>query len=111
MSDATVVERPIAASNDLTARWVRSADERGLLASGACVWPLLAYLAAGADGAARNELEGAIGLPAPEALAAASAVIETVDRTRGASAAVGIWIADDVVLDQSWLSGVAETSI
>lgn len=56
----------VLASNALTARWVAVAGRhRGdFVLSGAAVWPLLAALAAGAEGDARDELEHASGVPA-----------------------------------------------
>ena len=66
-----VVVRPgVAASNELTRRWVDaiSTSPGNFVLSGAAVWPLLAVLALGSEGAVREELEGALGLPADAAL-------------------------------------------
>lgn len=57
----TTVERTVDAVNRLTARWADAATG-GTVFSAAGVWPLLAFLADGAWGAARAELADAVGM-------------------------------------------------
>ncbi|NDZ89307.1 proteinase inhibitor I4 serpin, partial [Streptomyces sp. SID10115] len=53
----------VRAVNDLTAKWAATASaDRGTVFSAPGVWPLLAFLADGATGAARAELSEAVGL-------------------------------------------------
>lgn len=56
-----VTNATIRAVNGLTARWAGQASG-GTVFSAAGVWPLLAFLADGAGGAARAELAEAVGL-------------------------------------------------
>jgi len=72
--------------------------------SGAAMWPLLAFLAAAADGPARGELEHAIGLPPDRAMACANDVIEVVNRAAGAHGAIGLWVHRDLPLRTAWAS-------
>lgn len=65
-----VATTTIRAVNGLTARWA-GVSEDGTVFSAAGVWPLLAHLANGAEGAARAELAEALGLPAGQARDAA----------------------------------------
>jgi len=96
----------VSASNALTARWVEQVGESraDFVLSGAAVWPLLAFLAAAADGPARGELEQAAGIPADRALACANDVIEVVDRAAGAHGAIGLWVHHDLPLRMAWAS-------
>jgi serine protease inhibitor len=98
----------VVASNALTARWVEAAGQhRGQFAvSGAGVWPLLAALAAGAEGPARAELEHAVGLAGDRALAAAADVIGAIDRAAGAKGALGLWLREDIRLRADWASAL-----
>lgn len=102
----------VLASNALTARWIAVAGRhRGDFAlSGAAVWPLLAALAAGAEGDARDELERASGVPAEGALAAAVEVIGGIDRAAGAQAAIGLWLRDGISLRPAWTSALPEST-
>src|SRR5262245_37702474 len=62
--------------NELTTRWAaRVLNGASTVFSGAAVWPLLAYLAAAADGAARRELAEAVGLDGDEAATTARAFL------------------------------------
>lgn len=74
--------------------------------SGAAVWPLLAALAAGAEGPARRELEHAVGLPAERALAAAAEVVGVIDHAVASHGAIGLWVREDVPLRMAWASAL-----
>lgn len=102
----------VLASNALTARWIAVAGRhRGDFAlSGAVVWPLLAALAAGAEGDARDELEHASGVPAEGALAAAVEVIGGIDRAGGAQAAIGLWLREGIPLRSDWTLALPEST-
>lgn len=86
--------------NELTARWAAAlgSGESSVL-SGACVWPLLACLAAAADGPGRGELSRAVG-------ADVTAVPGVLQALRGPAvrAAVGLWTARTLPLRPSWLA-------
>jgi serpin (serine protease inhibitor) len=109
MVDASLA---VLASNALTARWVEVAGrDRGDFAlSGAAVWPLLAALAAGAEGDARDELEHASGVSADGALAAAVEVIGGIDRAGGAHAAIGLWLREGIPLRSDWTAALPEST-
>jgi len=102
--DTSVLSPGVLASNALTARWVEAAGGRRgqLVVSGAAVWPLLAALAAGAEGRAREELERAVGMPADGALAAMGDVLGVIDRGAGTHGAIGLWVREDVPLRTGW---------
>jgi serine protease inhibitor len=103
--ESTHVLNPgVVASNVLTARWAGAAGGRGgqLVLSGAAVWPLLAALAAGAEGQARKELGRALGIPAASALAAMRDVLGAIDRGTGVHPALGLWLSKDVHLHSAW---------
>ncbi len=98
----------VLASNALTGRWVEAAGRRrgDFALSGAAVWPLLAALAAGAAGEARAELERAIGMPAEDAMRAASDVIAAINRAGGAHAAIGLWVRETCPLRADWVEAL-----
>src|ERR1700730_5891693 len=98
----------VLASNALTARWVEVAGQHpgDFALSGAAVWPLLAALAAGASGEARTELERAIGMPAEDALVAATDTIATIHRAVGAQAAIGLWVRAGFPLLADWVEAL-----
>lgn len=73
----------VGASNAPTARWAKTSVEPGFVMSGASVWPLLALLAGGTAGADLAELESALGIPGSQAMDAASAALEGMDRAAG----------------------------
>ncbi|WP_434976024.1 hypothetical protein [Streptomyces hydrogenans] len=75
--------------NRLSGRWASAlpAGPGGTVFSAACVWPLPAFLADGAAGPARDELEDALGVRADGALA--------VHRTSRLVLSAG-WVADPV---------------
>src|SRR3984893_3321976 len=105
MVDASLA---VLASNALTARWVEVAGRHpgDFALSGAAVWPLLAALAAGASAEARAELERAIGMPAEDALAAATNMIATIHRAVGAQAAIGLWVRAGFPLLADWVEAL-----
>lgn len=98
----------VLASNALTARWAELVGGRreDFTLSGAAVWPLLAALAAGAEGPARAELEHAVGLPADRALAAAADVVGVIEHAAAAHGALGLWVREDVPLRTAWASAL-----
>ncbi|MEU7577934.1 serpin family protein [Streptomyces sp. NPDC041068] len=99
----TVVE----AVNGLTSRWAATfSPDRGTVFSAPGVWPLLAFLADGAGGAARTELADAVGLRADEAAGGARELLARVAAVRGVDAAVGLWTRRTLTLRDAWLDGV-----
>ncbi|MCX5248692.1 proteinase inhibitor I4 serpin [Streptomyces sp. NBC_00201] len=93
----------VRAVNALTARWAAAAD-RGTVFSAAGVWPLLAFLADGAGGAARAELEGAVGVPAGQAAFAARELLGVMGSVPGLDSALGLWTDRALELQEAWLS-------
>ncbi|MFB8759525.1 serpin family protein [Streptomyces sp. NPDC059852] len=97
----------VRAVNGLTARWARTAGaDGGTVFSAAGVWPLLAFLADGADGPARAELADAVGLHADEAAGAARELLDALDGMRGLERAVGLWTERTLELRERWAAGV-----
>lgn len=100
-------EEAIRSVNDLTADWARLAvgpgEGRGTVFSAAAVWPLLALLAAGADGPARSELRAVLGLPgAADAAERGRRMVEVLRAADGVDAAVGLWTRRDVPIRPVW---------
>ncbi|MEV5430117.1 serpin family protein [Streptomyces sp. NPDC052701] len=95
----------VRAVNGLTARWAADVA-RGTVFSAAGVWPLLAFLADGAQGAARRELAQAVGLPADRAAAAAREVLAATGAMRGLDAALGLWTKRTLELREAWRAGL-----
>ncbi|MFF4251543.1 serpin family protein [Streptomyces sp. NPDC001663] len=95
----------IKAVNGLTARWAGAIDG-GTVFSAAGVWPLLAFLADGAGGAARAELEEAVGLPAGQAASAARELLGAMGRMRGLDCALGLWTKRTLELREAWEAGL-----
>ncbi|WP_327117889.1 hypothetical protein OHB12_08850 [Nocardia sp. NBC_01730] len=93
----------VGAVNELTARWCAVAGDDDFVVSGAGVWPLLALLAAAADGPARSELEAAVGVSADAAHAAALRTLDILADAVDVSATLGIWIRRDLPLHDDWL--------
>lgn len=100
-----VTKATIRAVNDLTARWA-GASEAGTVFSAAGVWPLLAFLADGAGGAARDELADAVGLAADESAAAARELLGAMGRMRGLDSALGLWTKRTLELRERWEAGL-----
>ncbi|MEV6753728.1 serpin family protein [Streptomyces sp. NPDC051214] len=93
----------VRAVNRLTARWADTAPAHsGTVFSAAGVWPLLAFLAAGAHGEARSELTEAVGLPADHAAGAGRHMLASVDAMRGVDAAIGLWTKRTLELREQW---------
>jgi hypothetical protein len=90
-------------SNQLTARWAAAVAEGQTTAvSGAAVWPLLAYLAAAADGQGRAELETAVELDGTHAQQAAGELLAALGRSPAVRSAIGIWAARQVEPSDWW---------
>ncbi|MFD7631700.1 serpin family protein [Streptomyces sp. NPDC059851] len=102
----------IRAVNRLTGRWAEAAvapDGRtGTVLTAAGVWPLLALLADGADGPAREELAGALGIPADRASAASRELLTALGRIPDLEAATGLWARADLPLDPDWAARLPE---
>ncbi|WP_327317621.1 serpin family protein [Streptomyces sp. NBC_01235] len=103
-----ITNATIRAVNGLTARWagVVDGDGRGSVFSAAGVWPLLAFLADGASGPAREELAVALGVPAGEAAAAGRELLATMASMRGLDTALGLWTRRTLELREAWEAGL-----
>ncbi|MEV0525564.1 serpin family protein [Streptomyces sp. NPDC050439] len=100
MGTSAVTARAV---NRLTARWADTVPAHsGTVFSAAGVWPLLAFLAAGAHGGARSELTDAVGLPADHAAGAGRHMLASVDAMRGVDAAIGMWTRRTLELREQW---------
>ncbi|MFJ8039912.1 serpin family protein [Kitasatospora sp. NPDC096147] len=101
----------VRAVNALTARWAEvERGAPGTVLSGLGVWPLLAFLATGAEGRVRAGLERAVGAPAGRGAQQARELIALLKGTEGVGAAVGLWTAEDLVLGAEWLAGLPADS-
>lgn len=100
-----ITNRTVRAVNGLTARWAGTMSG-GTVFSAAGVWPLLAFLADGAGGAARAELADAVGLPAGEAAAAGRELLGALRATRGLDPALGLWTARTLEPREEWEAGL-----
>ncbi|GAA3975465.1 serpin family protein [Streptomyces plumbiresistens] len=96
-----VTNTTIRAANALTARWAGSA-EGGTVFSAPGVWPLLAFLADGATGAARAEIAQALGVPAGETAAAGRELLAAMAHIRGLDTAVGLWTERTLEPREEW---------
>ncbi|MGV9643418.1 serpin family protein [Streptomyces sp. NPDC003514] len=97
----------VRAVNRLTVRWARTAGAGGgTVLSAAGVWPLLAFLADGAEGPARAELADAVGLDAVDAAGAARELLDGLGGMRGLERAVGLWTERTLELRERWAAGV-----
>lgn len=96
----------VGAANELTARWVEVVSGSGddVVLSGVGVWVLLALLAAGAGGRARDELEWVVGSRGEDALAEARRVLHLLDGSPSVRAALGVWAK--AALDPEWAAGL-----
>ncbi|MFF5575999.1 serpin family protein [Streptomyces luteogriseus] len=95
----------VRAVNGLTARWA-GVSQDGTVFSAAGVWPLLAHLADGAEGAARAELAETLGLPAGQATDAARELLAAMGAMRGLDTALGLWTKRTLELRQEWEAGL-----
>jgi serine protease inhibitor len=91
--------------NGLTARWA-GVSSGGTVFSAAGVWPLLAFLADGAQGAARAELARALGVPAEQAAAAARELLAGLADERALDCALGLWTRRTLELREEWETGL-----
>lgn len=98
----------VRAVNALTARWAAALPNRGTAFTAAGVWPLLALLANGATGAARQELADAIGVPADRAAAEACSLLATIGAMRGVRSALGLWTHETLPLEPTWLAALPD---
>ncbi|ANP49225.1 serpin family protein [Streptomyces griseochromogenes] len=96
----------VRAVNGLTARWAAHTAPDGTAFSAAGVWPLLAFLADGATGAARAELAEALGVPADRAAAAARELLSALEPVSGLDAALGLWTHHTLQLREEWRAGL-----
>ncbi|MCT9137886.1 serpin family protein [Streptomyces violarus] len=96
-----VTATTVRAVNGLTSRWA-GASEDCTAFSAAGVWPLLAHLADGAEGAARAELAETLGLPAGQATDAARELLATMGAMRGLDTALGLWTKPTLKLRAKW---------
>ncbi|KUN84736.1 proteinase inhibitor I4 serpin [Streptomyces griseoruber] len=95
------------AVNALAARWAGEVRADGnSVFSAAGVWPLLAFLTDGAEGAAREELADALGLAADQAAGAARELLGLLECAEGVEAALGLWTARTVELEEAWAAGL-----
>jgi len=93
--------------NDLAARWSADLfDGRTLALSAPALWPLLAALAAGADGDVRDRLAAAIGADATGAGEQAGRLMDLLNSSPVVRAAFSVWSRPELVLDPCWLDGL-----
>ncbi|MFC7897982.1 serpin family protein [Streptomyces sp. NPDC057381] len=95
----------VRAVNGLTARWAAGTGG-GTVFSAVGVWPLLALLADGSAGAARSELEEAVGVPAGRAAPAARELLTGLGSVRGLESALGLWTKRTLELRERWEAGL-----
>jgi hypothetical protein len=100
----------IKAVNDLTARWAYAWDGGSTVMSALGVWPLLAMLADPAEGAARDELAGAVGLPAEEGLDSARSLLNLLEGRSGLGLALGLWTRSDLAVREQWTTRLPDTA-
>ncbi|MBX9362277.1 serpin family protein [Streptomyces sp. WAC04114] len=100
-----VATSTVRAVNELTAQWA-DVSESGTVFSAPGVWPLLAHLAAGADGVARGELAEALGVPARQAADAARELFAAMGAMRGLDTALGLWTQRTLELKEEWEAGL-----
>ncbi|MFD8716596.1 serpin family protein [Streptomyces sp. NPDC059629] len=95
----------VRAVNALTARWARQ-TRRGTVFSAAGVWTLLAFLADGATGPARDELARAVGMQADQAAAGARELFIGLDSMSGVESALGLWTDRALEVREQWAAGL-----
>ncbi|WAZ23905.1 proteinase inhibitor I4 serpin [Streptomyces cinnabarinus] len=97
----------IRAANGLTGRWA-GAVEGGTVFSAVGVWPLLALLADGAAELTREELTGALGIPADRAAGAARELLGSLDGMDGLDSALGLWMQATLQPRPEWVAGLPQ---
>ncbi|MET9542878.1 serpin family protein [Streptomyces sp. NPDC006553] len=127
----TIPAATVRAVNRLTARWAHATASAaaadaphtiapappdvdapaGTVLSAAGLWPLLGFLADGAAGPTRAELEEALGLRAAEAAGAARGLLAALSAIPGSAAAVGLWTRHDMKVREEWRAGLPETAL
>ena len=101
MGTADVVE----ASNELAARWAQCAvGASSTVFSSLGVWPLLALLADAADDSSRSALEQSIGMPAADAAAGVSHLLNVLEQSTSARGAMALWASEEIILRGEWAS-------
>ncbi|MFG2939945.1 serpin family protein [Streptomyces sp. NPDC048282] len=95
----------VSAVNALTARWARQ-TRQGTVFSATGVWPLLAFLADGAGGPARDELTRAVGMQADQAVAGARELLAGLDAMSGVESALGLWTDRALEVREPWAAGL-----
>ncbi|GGL77438.1 hypothetical protein GCM10010129_21430 [Streptomyces fumigatiscleroticus] len=95
----------VRAVNALTARWADTVSD-GTVFSAAGVWPLLAFLADGAAGPAREELAEALEISADQAAGAARELLAAMDAMPGLETALGLWTRRTLELRAEWEAGL-----
>ena len=90
--------------NALTKRWLAVAGSDSAVLSALGVWPLLAFLADGADETTRSDLSAALGIAPEEAALAARRLLATLEGSPSVRTALGLWTRNHVRLHQAWLS-------
>lgn len=103
----------VRAVNRLAARWAAALPPApgNTVFSAAGVWPLLAFLADGARGRARDELAEALGVRADEAAGAGRGLLAALRAIRGSEAALGVWTRRELELRPEWRAGIPEGSL
>lgn len=92
----------VAAVNGLSRAWASRIGDEDVACSGLGTWVVLALLADGSAGAARAELERAIGVPADTAVAAPKEVVAWLASLRRIRLAAGVWTRAAVPLEAGW---------
>ncbi|MFD9035703.1 serpin family protein [Streptomyces sp. NPDC059567] len=111
LASTAIRAETVRAVNRLTSRWAGTLGTGGGVLSAAGVWPLLAFLADGAEGPAREELEDALGIRAGKAAEAARGLLGALGAMRGSAAAVGLWTRPEVELRERWVSGLPQATL
>jgi serine protease inhibitor len=78
----------------------------GTVFSAAGVWPLLAFLADGAQGTARSELTRALGVPADQAAPAARELLAGLAEAKALDSALGLWTRRTLEPREEWRAGL-----
>ncbi|GAA2745219.1 serpin family protein [Kitasatospora cinereorecta] len=94
----------VRAVKGLAARWAGLTGDAGTVSMPAGLWPLLAFLAAGAHGPAVAELEDALGMRTADALPLAHDLLAELAARPGHSAALGLWTSEAFRPAPSWLA-------